>query len=566
MKRHRPDSNGRWLLVGLLSLLSLTLVVMFAARRASPPIERQSPEAGKTGEAPELPSYAPPRPATPDDEAEDVDAQETEIALPGPAASNPGVFDESDPVDGEPLGTVLYGLVIYEGATPRPGREAHLLVVDEAGTRTNHKVGADGRYSIAGLTEGRWWIQAGCLGFESERQAVTFDEEDRVLRQDFTLRSSIRIRIKLEGPNGQSLREMFDDPANADLGGLYRNLVPVATLEPPGARFTEVIGSHNNPFGVGQFWESGFVFDNLGPGYMGIVLLDEPPPVYMSLVNYHNVLETKPVGPGTEEVVFRITPDLLRGSSGGVTFRVLDARTSEPIEGASPMLSNSRSARPLRAGTDAEGRITIEGRPPGDYDLLIRQQGYASFRERVRVEAGEILDLGDFRLEEERTVSGVALDPSGAPVSVKVSLDRLHDSGKVERFASRNSGRDGSFQMSGLSPARYRMQVADGENVSHAQIVDLTNGSIEGLTVEVTPSERLVFEPGELPFRALEYSIVNSLGIPVAGRRFYADTPIPVMLPAGRYVARVRDRSTKDVLLEQEFELGNGETIVIRRP
>ena len=70
-------------------------------------------------------------------------------------------------------------------------------------------------------------------------------------------------------------------------------LVPVATLDDPGPHFYDVFGSKNNSMGVGTFWQYGPEVEKLPTGCLGLLYLRCDPPVHVSLVLGHSVLQTK---------------------------------------------------------------------------------------------------------------------------------------------------------------------------------------------------------------------------------------------------------------------------------
>jgi hypothetical protein len=98
--------------------------------------------------------------------------------------------------------------------------------------------------------------------------------------------------------------------------------------------------------------------------HIGAIELTCEPPLWATLTDEGEVIETKSVGPGEEEVVFVIDPELWKMRYATLRFRVVDARTGEPVDDAMPHLDlASRGSRiyPARPG----GRHVLQGVYPG---------------------------------------------------------------------------------------------------------------------------------------------------------------------------------------------------------
>jgi outer membrane receptor for ferrienterochelin and colicin len=89
--------------------------------------------------------------------------------------------------------------------------------------------------------------------------------------------------------------------------------------------------------------------------------------------------------------------------TGTLKLIVVEHPTKEAVIGASVTLLSPSTQAYLRGGqTEANGRITLENVGLGEYTLKISYLGTKDYvRERVRVEAGKILDLGVIALEPE---------------------------------------------------------------------------------------------------------------------------------------------------------------------
>ena len=111
------------------------------------------------------------------------------------------------------------------------------------------------------------------------------------------------------------------------------------------------------------------------------------------------------------------------GPHGGVTGRIVDARSGGPVSGAQIAIetfdkSNTTrlhwEAGPSGPGGGFEGALI----PAGRGTLIVQMPGYETWNVRpvFDVTAGAITDLGEIRLRPLASVSGLVLDPWGLPV------------------------------------------------------------------------------------------------------------------------------------------------------
>jgi hypothetical protein len=194
------------------------------------------------------------------------------------------------------------------GALIRKTWWANVRLVDERDTPVHRKTEETGTFDFGELPCGRYWAAARADGYATIEEIIELRPGSGELRHDFVFRKATELEVRVKTPDG---RNLFDVLSQTVPRPNIRTLVPVATRDAPGKRFEGVVGSMNNKFGVGMLWNYGPRVKALGPGVMGILVLDIEPPLYVSLVHYQSVLRTERIEAGQREITFVITPQEL---------------------------------------------------------------------------------------------------------------------------------------------------------------------------------------------------------------------------------------------------------------
>jgi len=141
--------------------------------------------------------------------------------------------------------------------------------------------------------------------------------------------------------------------------------------------------------------------------------------------------------------------------AGGITGRVVDAETGDPVVGAVVVAKSTNDVG--RAQTNERGVYRITDLEPGRYSVAAKARGYLASRypQSVPVRANEMTDGIDFRL---------ATKPSGrGAISGRVVARRTDEPirgativavGDGARYKARTDGR-GRYLLRGLKPGRY---------------------------------------------------------------------------------------------------------------
>lgn len=473
-------------------------------------------------------------------------------ASPAPAPS----------IDDDMPGTLVYGRITYVGPSPREEYRGGVSFYDAFGRRIFARTDEEHRYSLAGLAAGTWWVTAGRTGFEPQTHRIDLGDEP-IVRVDFELEAEPRILVKVVPEGGGTLRDLISAAPG------HAGLVPVATLEPPGEYFTEIIGSANNTYGVGHFIGNGYIFEPLPVECLGYVFLDEAPPLYLSLVRYHDVLQTKRVEPGQEEVTFVIPIARARDSHASFMARFVDAQTGEPVEGVQASLSSSGSGSGGRVTSEVDGVVRFANLAPGEYAWTATSQGHARIAERVLVRRGGVTNLGDVPLAPECVLAGRVVDGDGKPVVTDIRATPLdvgdlgiRDSNRVGRA---RSDADGRFRITALNPGVYAVTVSNRSSQNDDPLVseivrvqvDLNTSPVDDIELRATPATSIVLRGGGTPMTSLRYEILDSQDLVRTSRRIYGETPVRLPVPQGVHRIRIFDRVSGTVLLDEILEVGS---------
>ena len=447
---------------------------------------------------------------------------------------------------GPPTGIVLHGVVQRRGVDATGW--CWLRLTDADGATRSARIGASGEYAISGVDPGPWWCEASAQAHRPLAFAREVLASPRVQRLDLTLEASVVLKIKLVTPGGAPLlgelrkldgRERWTPPS--------ATVLPVATVEAPGEWFTDVLGSHNNPFGVGQFWGNGWEPRKLPPEYLGVVILACDPPVHVSAVFHHRVLATERVGPGVDEVAFVIEPDALLAELASVRFAVADAATGEPVEGARATLAEPGGyavPRPL----GADGTCSIERHAPGEFLLSAGAPGKANHVRRARIESGRVNDLGTLLLEPGLSLSGRVVGPGGEGVEAYLALARPgREPGTlaaIDADVLHRTRPDGSFAVAGLSAGRYLLRTGRDPSPQGpsgpclaSPVVEVDAGASD-VVLAAVPCASVAFALRVADAEGWRLVVLDDAGRVARETRWWSGGPLRIELPPGAYTAR----------------------------
>lgn len=281
--------------------------------------------------------------------------------------------------------------------------------IEERDTRT----GDDGGYELRGLTPGDWALSCDATGYVPQRRKVALDASRPEPREDFVLARATVVTVRFLGPSGLPVEHdpAFENPR------FVTDLRVVATREPPdeSADLREAASRYESK--LARSPEDARRLDLPS----GLLTIDEPLPLHVSLALAEEVLETRRLDAPVDELSFRLEPADVRRRLAGFVVRIVDAATGAVPPKPQAMLRPSNTTA-FRA--DGRGEVRVDGIHPGVYSLRLFAPDKAHVTLHFELAAGEQRDLGTVALGEPVAIEGQLVDPDGRPCS---GWMRLHD-------------------------------------------------------------------------------------------------------------------------------------------
>jgi hypothetical protein len=308
---------------------------------------------------------------------------------------------------------------------------------------------------------------------ESDR-SVEPSQEDAKQLQD-----ALRIAVRLTTSTGEPLDGYFKD--DGWHGGYVSQITVVPTSEPLPNNVSTLklerlrCGTYTRSWAARNTSFSGIVPDDIS----GIIDLSCQPPAYANAMLRGRVLASATIEATTREVVLVIDPGRALATLGGVTFRLMDASTFEPIAKAGVSLTEGVAgeaewANPYQLALE-DGRFERQRLPPGFYELQIRLPGFEHLVRNFNVNSGLTTDLGELLIEEGCAVRGRVIDDAGNGLSVPlVWAERSYPN----FIRMGGSDADGQFVMAELPPGGVTLQVAGPEWAIDPLMLPLQPGAI----------------------------------------------------------------------------------------
>jgi hypothetical protein len=426
-------------------------------------------------------------------------------------------------------GIRLYGFVRAGNGDEALVPSVDIILTDQLGTVQRTSPDAKCRYSFTGLSPGRHWIVCGAGEWGRIQRIIELDASPRDRRLDLQLEFGFELTVEVVDPANQSLPKL--------------PLAALVTIEAPGELLDAEADTvlRNSPFAT---WKPELHGPDSEPAVvLGTLSVKHPLPLYVSLLHRDRVIATQKVAAGATSVRFVIDPDDRRLQPGSFRLRLVDAESRQPLPRVDATVMVSFDTH--RDKTSDEG--TLSG-PIGSgwLSLTVRHPGYERSEFSARLEPGVMNDLGDVPLAKERFVAGIFVDEHGSGVRGMLEtfvLDsKLPESSFRPRISTQNS-EDGTFRIGGLSQRRYLLilhtNVAQ-RSQSCAFGVDLREGSLENLRLELGPTTPLTVRPSNDEWPQVAFDIIDERGFPVVSSRLFGPEPRAIQLMRGRYEVEVR--------------------------
>ena len=516
-------------------IVALVIALLLVDRGGTPPADTarghamgENATSGDRDRSRDAKTRPPTRPADPDSRAG--------VITPRPVVEEDAAFRPEDPV-----GIVLYGTIAR--ADRKPVEQEVLVSLEETETgdrRSASNSGTFSSYSMTGLRPGVWILRCRSTGFREVEQPVELVAGDPRRRLDLVLEAATTLKVKIVTPDGRLLSEALQ----AEKVGRDVEVSVVATASQPTGDLPMTEARSHRDFGVGR------LAGQPPKGYAALLELREGPPVYVSAVLRHVVLETKLVPAGAEDVVFTISVDAVRSRLCGVKLRVVDADTGAAIANASVEISDRQTGGGGSA-TDNSGLFVQESLRPGLFLLTIDAPDHERVDHYVRLEPGTIADLGTYRLNRGVTIEGVVVDEAGKPVQASLSyrnLDRMDFPQPLDVGMGYGTESDGAFKIAragrgrGMVTARATSpnRLVQPQESSAVQ-VNTASGSITGLRIVLKPGTPVVLEPKMTRSERYLLTVTDDAGTAWFSRSIWGPWPHRFQLPPGSYTVRVFD-------------------------
>lgn len=460
--------------------------------------------------------------------------------------------------------TLVHGFLLdASGGCIQGTLTAGVRFVDRAGTWREADARHESAYALPGLGFGTYWVTATATGYRPLQTKVDLGLDRPRLRIDFTLQKAVELRVRVEAPGGRSLSEVMLE-TRAPIAA--RLLAAVATREPPGKTFVAIPGERNETE-VGHFQSRDQRLTDLPADCIGILYLDGDPPVHVSLVHHHAVLQTQRLDVGRNEVTFVVAPADLVAGLATIRVHVVDDATGAAVA-AARVMSCGGTHNDAGVATDAMGIAELDRREPGMLDLKIWAEGYETFRKPVDALPGTKQDMGTIRLAREVLVEGRVTDNEGKALAASFSVGTV-DAGQpsIRWLRDFESNGAGAFSIRGLGLGEYVIRTRTPVDhagwkgtplVSGNLRLDTRTGPIPDLELHLRPAAKLVLRATQA--EGLRFVVLDGEGLTLVDGVLGSE-PQSLDLPAGDCRVRLLDaRGT--VLSERPVTLGSEPTLL----
>lgn len=449
------------------------------------------------------------------------------------------IEDELNPIS-------LYGIVID---SERRELEANVELINENGTSRTVRAKKEFGYWFTGLPPGNWQLCCKKKGYREFKKHIALGPDKAIFCQDIELMSKVTLKIKALTPEGEPLIESLERR------GIYTGektvFGAVATLKPPSGHFPPCSLRTLSRFGVGEFHCAPRSSINIDDPCIGFLELDEPPPVYVSVVLRHAILATEYVRKLTGEVTVTVLHETVIDNLARVRLSVGDKETGQPITNGTVSLKD-RQEFGSEKKLDDNGNVVFENCAPGLLLLTVNATDYETVCNYVLLKPGQDLDLGTLALSKETTISGFIFAEDGR------YLNDLEDSGSNCFIAYRNldrmtfpqpvnNGRRvlcdsyGYFQIQKVGRGHCLLLVNKEGFAILAKQIDTLNGPEENISLVLQSGTNIVLKPEIEIDRYYVLSVINEAGTMVWCENLADLEAIKLTLAPGKYYWKLND-------------------------
>jgi hypothetical protein len=454
------------------------------------------------------------------------------------AAITPTPYVEADDVvfsPDDPVGIMLFGKVTTADGKP-PKDEVHVSIEDdETGDWRSSQV-KSAAYAISGLRPGAWNLVFRNRGYREIRQTLKLEATSPRQRLDLVVTPCATLKVKIVTPEGKLIQEALQ----AEQVEWNVSVSVVATLAPPPGDLPLIVYRGHDDYGVGQLGGS------VPKGYSAVLELREGPPVYVSAVMRHVVLATKHVPAGAEEAEIVVPTSAVKGKLAALKLRLVDADTGAPVTKARVEANDRQSGGP-EYPIDENGNVFKEGLRPGLQYFSVIATGYEYLEQFIRLEPGQVNDLGTLRLAKAVVIEGKVVDERGAPLEASISyrnLDRMEFPQSLQGPMGYRTEPDGTFKIDQAGRGRGVLIATTKEQVTAAVPVDTTGGPVSNARIVVRAATRVALEAKFGRGEQYLLVLVDEGGTPWMSSNWAGSWTMRLQLPPGSYTLRVHDEKT----------------------
>lgn len=421
----------------------------------------------------------------------------------------------------EPRLCVLRGTVRGPAGRLIDDRQTRVVAVDESGREHGGRID-QGEYVVLDLHPGRYWVRA--KGFESrvvgtEQQLTILDGESE-RRLDLIHAPAQVLEVSVVTRGGKA----FDAYGDA---WFHASVTVIATTEAPrtlyrGQPLARLGGIRDAAMGTS--WGR-LVFDSLDS-------------VYVSLMIGQAVVLTEHVPTGVPSVTVTIDAETLTALGAGLRLRVVDGSTGAPIHGAWCDIPGSWRS------TDTDGRAAYILCAPGSTQLRIRAAGYEPLKLEIDLPPSETTDLGQVTMRPSFRASG-HVSGLNAGAWATISAKRVDSAtGRTKAYDASMTIRYRHAFALDLAPAIYVLLAFGGDGrgtrSSANHLVDLRDGSLQDLSIELFPIARVLLRPDGPDWEGADFVVMDGAGLQRTQGTLRGSRPMTLWLPPDDYVLHVQ--------------------------
>ncbi|MFT5052712.1 MAG: hypothetical protein ACI8QZ_004149 [Chlamydiales bacterium] len=321
------------------------------------------------------------------------------------------------------------------------------------------------------------------------------------------------VTMTVRAADGRPIRE-----ALGAWGLAQHELSCVGTRRSPGMHKYGSISAANTPFR----------FATMGPkledGDTTFTVVVTQRPRFLSVVFGGVVIATERVGEGESEILVKLTEDDVRGALGRVEL-CLPGGARGAVRARAYLRGDT--ANQLNSEADELGCLRFKNVAPGEYQLSIYANRFASYFQTVQVEPSQSLELGDITLQPPVPLSGSIQGEKRFAANRQIAIQVI-DRSKAQLTAVElrriSTDGKGQFRVFDLPAGEYALRVVLPATIKSAtnghwplsrpRLVDTRSGPQSGVVLELEDAHGVVVRNGFE--QAVELDIRDNRGVSVA--------------------------------------------------